>query len=256
MKKVYEAQNSIEGHMLVHMLEQQGVEARLDGEYLQGGVGELPAAGLVTVRVEEADYEKAKDIIQEWEQAQPRSTEAETGKSRYGTSFFSGAATGAFFAWLILSDSNPLAGMDQNRDGFLEEKYSFLGQKVTQRKSDRNGDQVYDAIVDWNKNGQVSQVQLDNNFDGIFDLQIRYTKGYPRTKTYLDRNSEPVKVEYFDRGVLKKSEIFQSGTRKVVKRHFYSKGKLISSEYDSNADGEMDWQDNFDYYENSVNSPR
>ncbi|GMW06630.1 MAG: hypothetical protein AMXMBFR8_14270 [Nevskiales bacterium] len=49
MKRIYEAANAIEAHMIVHLLGQAGIEGRVEGEYLQGGVGELPAVGLVGV---------------------------------------------------------------------------------------------------------------------------------------------------------------------------------------------------------------
>ena len=37
------------------------------GDYLQGGVGEIPAIGLVTVNVSNSDYKRAKEIVDEWD---------------------------------------------------------------------------------------------------------------------------------------------------------------------------------------------
>ena len=71
MKLLYEAQNTLEAHMILNLLEQAGLLARIDGEYLQGGVGELQAIGLVRVMVEESDYAEANDIIKEWDARQP-----------------------------------------------------------------------------------------------------------------------------------------------------------------------------------------
>ena len=71
MKKLYEASNSVEAHMILNLLEQEGLTGRVDGEYLQGGVGELPAAGLVRVMVAEEDYAAAKSIVDKWDAAQP-----------------------------------------------------------------------------------------------------------------------------------------------------------------------------------------
>ena len=45
MTRVFHAANSIEAHMVLHLLEQAGITGDLEGEYLQGGVGELPAGG-------------------------------------------------------------------------------------------------------------------------------------------------------------------------------------------------------------------
>jgi hypothetical protein len=67
MIKVYSAQNAFDAHIIKGMLAQQGIVARVDGEFLQGGIGELPLIDLVTVSVSEEDYEKALKALQEYE---------------------------------------------------------------------------------------------------------------------------------------------------------------------------------------------
>jgi hypothetical protein len=67
MIKVYSAQNAVDAHIIKGMLAQQGIVARVDGEFLQGGIGELPLIDLVTVSVSEEDYEKALKALQEYE---------------------------------------------------------------------------------------------------------------------------------------------------------------------------------------------
>jgi hypothetical protein len=67
MIKVYSAQNAVDAHIVKGMLAQQGIVARVDGEYLQGGIGELPLIDLVTVSVSEEDYEKAMQALEEYE---------------------------------------------------------------------------------------------------------------------------------------------------------------------------------------------
>ena len=66
MKKVYEASHGLEAHMIADLLRQQGITGRVEGEYLAGAIGELPAAGLVRVVVEEDDYEPARKVIERW----------------------------------------------------------------------------------------------------------------------------------------------------------------------------------------------
>jgi hypothetical protein len=73
MRTLYEASNSLEAHMILNLLEMQGLSGRIDGEFLQGGVGELPAAGVVRVMVDEEDYPAAKEIVNRWDAAQPPS---------------------------------------------------------------------------------------------------------------------------------------------------------------------------------------
>ena len=65
--KIYSAQNAVDAHIVKGLLEQQGISARVNGEYLQGGIGELPLIGLVTVSVAEEDYEKATSVLSEYE---------------------------------------------------------------------------------------------------------------------------------------------------------------------------------------------
>lgn len=72
MIKVYDASNSIEAHMIANMLEQEGIEARVDGEYLQGGIGDLQAIDMIRVMVSEESHPAAQNIIKAFEAKQPR----------------------------------------------------------------------------------------------------------------------------------------------------------------------------------------
>ena len=67
MMVVYNASNSIEAYLIKNLLEQQEIAAYIFGDYLQGGVGEIPAIGLVTVNVSDSDYTRAKEIVDEWD---------------------------------------------------------------------------------------------------------------------------------------------------------------------------------------------
>lgn len=71
MKTLYQAANAVEAHMLVDYLRQEGLHAQVLGEHLQGAVGELPAAGLVRLVIDEAQYEAGREAIARWESAQP-----------------------------------------------------------------------------------------------------------------------------------------------------------------------------------------
>ena len=67
MKSVYEASTALDAHMILNLLEQEGIKGRVDGEYLPGAVGEIQAINLVRVMVDVSDYEKAGQIINDWE---------------------------------------------------------------------------------------------------------------------------------------------------------------------------------------------
>jgi hypothetical protein len=70
MTSVYEASLSVEAHMIKHLLEQGGLKAFVQGEYLQGAMGELPVTGLVRVMVNDEDYQEAREIIELWESSE------------------------------------------------------------------------------------------------------------------------------------------------------------------------------------------
>ena len=70
MKMVYEAAHGVEAHMIADLLRQEGISGQVQGEYLQGAVGGLPAAGLVRVVVDEDDYDRARRVIDGWSAAQ------------------------------------------------------------------------------------------------------------------------------------------------------------------------------------------
>lgn len=76
MKTLYQAANAVEAHMLADYLKQEGLHAQVLGEHLQGAVGELPAAGLVRLVIDEAQYEAGREAIARWEATQPLDTPA------------------------------------------------------------------------------------------------------------------------------------------------------------------------------------
>ncbi len=65
MRIVYDAANLIDAHLVRHALEQAGIPAYVRGEALVGGIGELPAVGLVSVAVPESAWEKAQGVVEQ-----------------------------------------------------------------------------------------------------------------------------------------------------------------------------------------------
>lgn len=63
MRTVYEAANQIDAHLVRHALEDAGIPAFVRGEALLGGVGELPACGLVAVCVPDAAWPDADALV-------------------------------------------------------------------------------------------------------------------------------------------------------------------------------------------------
>jgi Putative prokaryotic signal transducing protein len=104
MKSVYEASSGLDAHMILDLLEQQRIRGRIEGEYLQGGIGGIQAMGLVRVLVSEADYAEARKIINEWESVQPApvSTQPEEGTIGRFQFFVIGVIVGAWVVYWLL----------------------------------------------------------------------------------------------------------------------------------------------------------
>ncbi len=71
MQRIYEPQDLLEGEMLLGMLASEGVDAHLAGRHLLGGIGELPALGLLGLLVEDQDAEHARRLIDAYNAAAP-----------------------------------------------------------------------------------------------------------------------------------------------------------------------------------------
>ena len=67
MKIVFDANNSLEAHVVLGLLNQAGIDGLISGEYLQGAMGELPAFGLVKIMVSNKDFQEAAEIIADWQ---------------------------------------------------------------------------------------------------------------------------------------------------------------------------------------------
>lgn len=66
MRVVYEAENVIDAHLVKGMLENEDIPAFVRGEYLAGGIGDLPVMGLVAVCVADSDEAAANQVMQRW----------------------------------------------------------------------------------------------------------------------------------------------------------------------------------------------
>lgn len=67
MVKVFTAKNSIEANIVKGMLEANDIPAYIEGEFLQGAVGELAAIDFMFVSVDEVNKSKALVLINEYE---------------------------------------------------------------------------------------------------------------------------------------------------------------------------------------------
>ncbi|WP_171016371.1 DUF2007 domain-containing protein [Pseudomonas sp. F(2018)] len=128
MKTLYEASNSAEAHMLLELLRQQGISSHIQGEYLQGAVGGLPAIGLVRLVVEDKDFSNARAIIERWEATEVTPASAarkESPKYSGFAGFLLGLVVGVGGLYAIYKAPGTVDGVDHDRDGHLDEAWTY-----------------------------------------------------------------------------------------------------------------------------------
>lgn len=65
MQVVYHAEGIVDAHLVKDALENAGIPAFVNGEYLIGGVGQLPARDFLAVSVPEVFVEDAGPVVRE-----------------------------------------------------------------------------------------------------------------------------------------------------------------------------------------------
>ena len=171
MKTVYQAANSIEAHMILNLIEQAGFYARVDGDYLQGGVGELQAMGVVRVVVNDQDYPQTKALVSEWEAMQPESEPASPVAPRQPwsiTSVVAGALIGGAAVTYFTQTPATQPGIDFNGDGFNEITASYKNGQLN--KIEYRAPDTRELVkVQWYQNNQLVREQIDSDGDGVLD---------------------------------------------------------------------------------------
>ena len=67
MISVYQGSDYFEAQLLKCLMEQEGLQVFLQGAALQGGLGDLPALGHLSITVNDADQRRAEEIIAAYE---------------------------------------------------------------------------------------------------------------------------------------------------------------------------------------------
>ena len=65
MRIVYHAEGIVDAHLVKDALEQAGIPAFVNGEYLIGGMGQLPARDFLSVSVPDVAVEAAMPVVRE-----------------------------------------------------------------------------------------------------------------------------------------------------------------------------------------------
>lgn len=239
--------------MILNLLQQEGITGRVDGEYLQGGVGELQTMNMVRVMIDESDYSKAQAIIHEWESkpvTDPIGQAPIKNSSNFGIGLLFGVLIGSGLTFWAYNSPVTNDGIDYNHDGQLDEKWLYKGNRISKVTSDRNLDGKEDVVEQYDRKGLIYKAEVDDDFDGIFETVYKYRHGnvYLQESDINNDGSIDYRAHSKD-GVFYESEIFEPYLNTPKKKQKYLLNKMVSAEYDSNNDGIFDVIYEYDFYE-------
>lgn len=251
MKSIYETSTSLDAHMILNLLAQEGIQGRVDGEYLPGGVGELQAMNLVRVMVDEPDYERAGLVIKDWEAIQVDREEEATHKKSNGVSIFLlGLVIGGGSIFWAYNSPVTEDGFDYNGDGVLDEKWIYRDNRISKTEVDRDFDGEVDIIYYFDRSGEFKRAKFDDNFDGVFETTYKFKNGLTHSQeSDFDQDGNIDYIASYKYGNLDEVIILGKGRDTRRKSQKYEMQKLISAEFDSNGDGSYDVEYDYDYFE-------
>jgi Putative prokaryotic signal transducing protein len=239
-EKVYECTLAVEAHMVCDLLSQAGISARVEGEFLQTGGGELPLGNLVKVRVDPARAQEAREVIADWEKSQPAEAPAPVAKtSRFHSPlwFLLGAMSGGIVVFAALNTGGS-SGVDFDGDGHADVASRYLGSRPLSTELDRNRDGKTDARWTYSVQGFEKQYENDDDFDGHFEWQSEIEDGnVVRSALDADGDGRPEQVSHFRNGVVVSHDYYFASGGRIVKREFYEAGLMESAEFDDDGDG-------------------
>jgi Putative prokaryotic signal transducing protein len=263
MRIVYQSTNVADLYVLRDVLAQAGIEAHVQGEFLRGGIGELPADTPVSLAVADAQADAARTIILDWERSRPEHDDAEdaieaaasapSGSARRGGSGFAvvaafllGAVCSGAIVWAIYNHPAQGPVRDFDGDGNADERVFLAGDRIDRVEYDRNDDGKVDRIVYYAPDHLPDHAEFDRDFDGRFEGRVRYADNEPAEWTMdLDGDGVVDMREVYADGVLAKEETFDKHAQ-ITRTIQYSGGLPVSGEFDSDGDGVLDTARTYD----------
>lgn len=244
MKKLYDAANAVEAHMLADLLRQQGIDSRIDGEYLQGAAGGLPAMGMVSLMTDEADHDRARAVLDRWnaqQPAEPRAAPVPSSSSARWRYLAAGLALGVAGTWAWFRTPVHENGIDYNRDGVLDEKWTYAASGLMLKAEvDRNLDGKVDLVIHYDERGLVESSESDDNFDGIFETRTHYRLGNLQTSTSDTDGDGFADARWnYSAGVLTTIDYLDASTGTALRTEYYKLGKITHADTRASKDGQM-----------------
>ena len=252
MRTVYEAANAIEAHMLLDLLRQQGLTAQILGEHLQGGIGELPAAGLVRLVIDEADFDAARAVIDRWESAQPAETARPPPTAAPGSwrRFSLGLVAGIGMSWVFCQWVDVTTGAQADHASGTSGDALAAAQSPrpanapsgpTTRELDRNLDGKIDFVGHYDEEGNIDSADADEDFDGTFETHMRFHEGMVELyEVDTDGDGVTDRRLHFERGMMTTTETLNPATGLPLRVDYYRLGVLVKADVDTDRDGRLD----------------
>lgn len=230
--------------MLRDLLKREGIVAHIHGEHLQGAMGELPAAGLVRLVVDEPDFDRARELVERWDEEQPSQApeRPQPPRSKSFVIFLMGLALGiggtaAFFRSAVTAE-----GVDHNRDGVLDERWVYAPSgSLLRSEVDRNLDTKLDYLAYHDRRGLIASAESDDDFNGVFETQMRFQFGSIETSV-ADTDGDGFRDlrSNYSHGVLASTEYLNPSTGLPLRVEHFVLGKLVAAEVDTDKDGTLD----------------
>lgn len=257
MVPVYDAAHSTDAHLMKNLLEQAGIASYIRGEYLQGGLGDIPVSGMMQVCVDAADVERARAIIDDWNRGAAQVSDDETdmvdgtaiasaaatGRSGFGRTLLAGligAALGAGLMWAGLRGPSTQDAFDYNGDGIPDDRFFYSGNVLERIESDRNRDGKVDLITEYGVDGNAVGSESDNDFDGRMESKTRYLHGQWQSEKSDDDGDGTFEYQGDAISGVVYSQQWLDTQGRVFKRVQYKGNVPVTGEIDTDKDGTLD----------------
>jgi hypothetical protein len=260
MRLAYSPANSLEAHMLVHLLSQSGVSAHVHGDALQGAAGELPASGLLRLMVDDEDYDRARSVLLAWEREQggaPTPAESDRWQFAWVTALCF-LAVGLLAGWALKHYlatpgallAGPVVELDQNGDGKADVVYRYPlgGAFANVVELDNNFDGRMDVKTYYDESGTPTREEADNDFDGRFESRSGFRSGVRQTLETDDNGDGVIDLVWrYAHGVLVSEDIMDASGR-LVRTNYFEGSLVMRSEIDMDRDGFLETRRRFDRF--------
>ena len=229
--------------MLLDLVKQEGIEAHIQGEALQGAMGEVPMNGLVRLVVPEEHYPAARAIVDRWERTEvpvplPKPPSRSSGLRMLVLGLVIGVG-GTYAAYRAPVTSN---SVDYDRDGVPDETWTYAPNGTPiKMEADRNLDHKVDYIAHYNARGIIESAESDDNFDGVFETKMGFRNSNVEVaETDTDGDGYPDLRTRYVHGVIDTIEYINPTTGHPLRVEHYALGVLKYADVDTDKDGVLD----------------